>query len=180
MINDPGTGVSRVISRKALAVCDTLSSLRRIGRFAHLVGDGKWLNVSEASERLGVSDSSVRNYIREDLLYAWSTAGGHRRIDPEIVGELGAALHLPPAERDEALDELRRKVRARQGRDRAGFRAVETKDAEWTPRTPRRVPIEEAREEIRRGLRRGGREAEEAEQALRLTGEEHPRQADEV
>src|SRR6476620_5638363 len=41
---------------------------------------GKLLKTSEVAERLGVDTGSVARYIREGLLPAISTAGGHHRI----------------------------------------------------------------------------------------------------
>ncbi len=43
-------------------------------------GGGKLLKTSEVAERLGIDTGSVARYIREGLLSAISTAGGHHRI----------------------------------------------------------------------------------------------------
>ena len=109
--------VSQVISPEGAHVCDTLCNLRRIGGLRQVVGDGMWLNVKEATARLGgVSGQTVRNYVADDLLYAWHTAGGHRRIDPDSVDALSRALRLPEGPvRDRAMTKLRRSVRGRRG-----------------------------------------------------------------
>lgn len=78
-----------------------------------MVGDGTWLTVSEAAHQLGISATTIRDYIRDDLLYAWTTNGGHRRIDPDTVDQLSRALRGPRDQRETALARIRTHVRAR-------------------------------------------------------------------
>lgn len=45
-----------------------------------LVGDGTWLTVGEVAQMLGVSDTTVRQYVADGRLDATRLPSGHRRI----------------------------------------------------------------------------------------------------
>lgn len=92
-----------------------------MGRLRTLVGDGTYLTVGEAMDRLKAagcpaSDSTVRAYIERDQLRAWYTGGGHARIEPDSVDELVPVLKMKKgAAKDAAMEELRRKNRGETG-----------------------------------------------------------------
>jgi len=48
----------------------------------------EYLTSREAAEQLGVAISTVQLWTNNGLLRAWTTGGGHRRIDPESVYEM--------------------------------------------------------------------------------------------
>lgn len=50
--------------------------------------DKKVLSSAEAARRLGVSLRTVQLWVEQDILPAWKTPGGHRRIPAEAVAEL--------------------------------------------------------------------------------------------
>lgn len=66
-----------------------------------MVGDGTWLSVGEAAERLRVGVDAVRRAIDTGKLTAGRTPGGHRRVSAESVDRLYAELYpgqLAPGE----------------------------------------------------------------------------------
>lgn len=86
-----------------------------------MVGDGTQLRTSEVATALNVSASTVINYLRDGLLRATWTAGGHRRVDAASVTDLTRVLAVPPGpDRDTAMDELRRRNRNDSGPDPEG------------------------------------------------------------
>lgn len=58
-----------------------------------MVGDGKWLTVGEAADRLGVSVGVVRRAIDSGQLRAGRTPGGHRRISAASVEALRREIY---------------------------------------------------------------------------------------
>lgn len=83
-----------------------------------MAGDGTWLTVGEAAERLGgVHPETIRRYARDGLLYAKRLPKGHRRVWAESIGELEAVESMPPGpEKDAAVAELRaRNLRRNRG-----------------------------------------------------------------
>lgn len=61
-----------------------------------VVGDGTWLSVGEAAERLRVGAETVRRAIDSGRLTAGRTPGGHRRVSAASVERLYAEMY--PAE----------------------------------------------------------------------------------
>lgn len=53
-----------------------------------MVGDGTWLTVGQAAERLRVGIETVRRAIDAGRLTAGRTPGGHRRVSAESVDRL--------------------------------------------------------------------------------------------
>jgi excisionase family DNA binding protein len=53
-----------------------------------VVGDGTWLTVGQAAQRLNISADSVRRAVEAGRLQAGRTPGGHRRILAESVEKL--------------------------------------------------------------------------------------------
>ena len=58
-----------------------------------MVGDGTWLTVGEAAERLRVGIDAVRRAIDAGKLTAGRTPGGHRRVSAESVERLFRELY---------------------------------------------------------------------------------------
>lgn len=52
------------------------------------------LRTGEAAQRLNAGESSVRDWLRDGLLRAVRTPGGHRRIDAASVDELAEVLRI--------------------------------------------------------------------------------------
>ncbi len=81
-----------------------------------VVGDGSQLRTGEAAARLGVGDSTVRDWLALHLLRAVRTAGGHRRIDAASVDELAEVLRIQDdAQREAAKTALRQRNRLAAG-----------------------------------------------------------------
>lgn len=61
-----------------------------------MVGDGTWLTVGEAAERLGVSDTTVRSYIAAGRLVATRLPSGHRRVRADSVDAMRREIYGEP------------------------------------------------------------------------------------
>ncbi|MEG3639333.1 response regulator [Magnetococcus sp. PR-3] len=66
-----------------------------------------YVTAVQACRQLGVSASTVHNWVDQGLLNSWRTAGGHRRISQKSINELLAKRELAlQGSRAEALDLL--------------------------------------------------------------------------
>jgi excisionase family DNA binding protein len=61
-----------------------------------VVGDGTWLTVGEAAQRLGVSDTTVRSYIEAGRLTATRLPSGHRRVLADSVETMRREIYGEP------------------------------------------------------------------------------------
>lgn len=87
-----------------------------------MVGDGTWLKLSEVHERLRpygytvdrIREVAAAGYIHTVRPPATGTGTSHRRFETASVDEYETVLKLPPVQQVAALEELRRKVQAKQ------------------------------------------------------------------
>lgn len=74
------------------------------------------LTTGDTARALNVSEWTVIDWTKKDLLFATRTFGGHRRYPPDTVEDLRRALGMPEGpERDAAFEELRNRNRQRKG-----------------------------------------------------------------
>ena len=60
------------------------------------------LTISEAADRLGVNQKTLRSWADKGLVAHIKTPTGYRRFDPAVIAQLEADMHVPGGVRGKA------------------------------------------------------------------------------